>query len=146
MRGSNAVLYQWWLSLPAAASRHDWSQARLGKGLTIGSDFTPAVEQEGGRGGNKNQASAGWNFPVLIKSGVAVRLLREVTMETVKCAGFWLFQPGSRTMTQVPGLFIGCHLPLATESGRRLAESCCWAGVRPLSHSPTPGTCWKLLF
>lgn len=37
-------------------------------------------------------------------------------METVKCACFWLFQPGSRTMTQVPGLFIGCHLPLATES------------------------------
>lgn len=65
-------------------------------------------------------------------------------METVVCPCFWLFQTGSWTMTQSPGLLIGCHLPLATESGRRLAKGSCWAGVRPLP-TPTPPCTRNLL-
>lgn len=112
------------------------AQARLWKGFTTGSDFIPASEQEGGRGGYKIRPQQGGIFQGSYIG--AVGLLREVTMETVKCA--WLQDEDT-----VPGLFIGCHLPLATEAGRRLAACRCWA-VRPLPHAPTPGTCWKLLF
>lgn len=70
----------------AAASqtpRSDWSQAHLRKGLNIGSDFILALEQEGGREGNKIRPETGWNFPVLINRTIRVA---EVTMETVTCA------------------------------------------------------------